>query len=76
MSAKRKPSAASKAASRRWDAKNLMVLGTKVRRERAAKLKAYAAEEGTNISALLAQALRDLEARHEPIETPTPSEEM
>lgn len=68
MPAKRPRSEATKAASRRWDKAHMMVLGTKVRRERAAKLQEYAAAEGTTISAIFAQALRDLEARHEPTE--------
>lgn len=55
----------SKDASRRWDTAHMMVLGAKVRRERAAQLKAYAAEEGTTISAIILEALRKLEERHQ-----------
>lgn len=58
----------SREASRRWDAEHMMVLGAKVRRERAAKLKEYAAAEGKTISAVILEALRELEGRH----TPTP----
>lgn len=58
----------SKEASRKWDSKHMMVLGAKVRRERAAKLKEYAAAEDTTISAIILEALRQLEARHQPEE--------
>lgn len=57
--------AKSKEASRRWDAAHMMVLGAKVRRERAAKLKEYAAAEGKTVSAVILEALRDLEERHD-----------
>lgn len=57
--------AKSREASRKWDAAHMMVLGAKVRRERAAKLKEYAAAEGTTISAVLLDALRQLEERHQ-----------
>lgn len=57
--------ARSKEASRRWDAAHMMVLGAKVRRERAATLKEYAAAEGTTISAIILEALRQLEERHQ-----------
>lgn len=57
--------AKSKEASRRWDAAHTMVLGAKVRRERAARLKEYAAEENTTISAIILTALRQLEERHQ-----------
>lgn len=58
----------SREASRRWDAAHMMVLGAKVRRERAAKLKEYAAAEGTTISAIFLEALRQLEERHQTAE--------
>lgn len=57
--------AKSKEASRRWDAAHMMVLGAKVRRERAAKLKEYAAAEGKTVSAVILEALRALEERHD-----------
>ena len=61
----------SREASRRWDATHMMVLGAKVRRERAAKLKAYAAAEGTTISAIFLEALQQLEERHQAAEEPS-----
>lgn len=58
----------SKDAARRWDAKNMIVLGAKVRRERAARLKGYAAQEGLTISAVILDALKQLEERHQDAE--------
>lgn len=58
----------SKDAARRWDAKNMIVLGAKVRRERAARLKEYAAQEGRTISAVILDALKQLEERHQDAE--------
>lgn len=58
----------SKDAARRWDAKNMIVLGAKVRRERAARLKEYAAQEGLTISAVILDALKQLEERHQDAE--------
>ena len=39
--------------SREWDKENMRMLGTNLRKETAEKFKAYAAENGTTVGALL-----------------------
>lgn len=50
---------AKRAANNRWDAKNMCVLGCKVRREYAEQVKEEAKRRGTTVNAIFTKALRE-----------------
>lgn len=52
-------SRAKRASNNRWDAANMAVLGTKVRREDAERVRAVAASVGQSVNAYVWQAVRE-----------------
>jgi len=69
-------SEAQKRAGLKWDRAHMMILGCKVRKEYAARVKAAAAANGTTVSTILHNALDDFLAQHPPVpdtqKTPEP----
>lgn len=53
------PTERQKIARDKWDRENTTVLGCKVRRDYAERVKQKAKEHGTNVNAILLKALRD-----------------
>ena len=49
-----------KASNQKWDKENMTVIGCKVRKEEAERIKKYAADHGTNVNALLLGYVRGL----------------
>lgn len=50
---------AKKAANARWDAHNMTILGCKVRKDYADRVRKKAKEKGTSVNAILKKALDD-----------------
>lgn len=50
---------AKKAANARWDAHNMTILGCKVRKDYADRVRQKAKDEGTSVNAILKKALDD-----------------
>ena len=49
-----------KASNRKWDKDNMTIIGCRIRKEEAERIKRYAAEHGTNVNALLLEYVRGL----------------
>lgn len=49
-----------KLANQKWDKENMTVIGCKVRKTEAERIKQYAADHGTNVNALLLDYVRRL----------------
>lgn len=62
-----------KASNQKWDKENMTIIGCKVRKEEAERIKQYAADHGTNVNALLLGYLRGLlgTGRTDPADDPT-----